>query len=84
MTLQMIGVEADDETVQQYLDETCVIAGCDYCNGIKGVGIATAMELMQEHGTMDNVVEAICSDRDRLTKQPNPYPDPYPYPYRNP
>ena len=45
--------------------ETCVIAGCDYCAGIKGVGITTAMELMQEHSTMANVVRAIQADRVR-------------------
>ena len=39
--------------------ETCVLAGCDYCKGVKGVGLQTAMKLMRKYGTMAEVVKQI-------------------------
>lgn len=37
--------------------ELCLLLGCDYLEPIKGVGPKTAYKLMQEHGSLDKVIE---------------------------
>ena len=35
----------------------CMLCGCDYLEPIKGIAAKTAYKLIQEHGTLANVVE---------------------------
>jgi 5'-3' exonuclease len=37
--------------------ELCLLLGCDYLEPIKGIGPKTAYKLMQEHGSLDEVLE---------------------------
>jgi flap endonuclease-1 len=38
--------------------EMCVISGCDYSKGIKGVGIFKAYELIQEHNSLEKFISS--------------------------
>ncbi|KAH8817817.1 PIN domain-like protein [Flagelloscypha sp. PMI_526] len=39
--------------------ELCIILGCDYLEPLKGVGPKTALKLLNEHGSLKNVVRFI-------------------------
>lgn len=45
-----------DLTQSQFID-LGIILGCDYCEGIKGVGPVNALKLIKEHGSLENIVE---------------------------
>lgn len=45
-----------DDSFLQFI-ELCLLLGCDYLEQIKGVGPKTAYKLMQEHGSLDEVLE---------------------------
>ena len=45
-----------DDLFLQFI-ELCLLLGCDYLEPIKGVGPKTAYKLMQEHGSLDKVLE---------------------------
>lgn len=51
----LAGVFSDDLFCQ--FIELCLLLGCDYLEPIKGIGPKTAYKLMQEHGSLDEVVE---------------------------
>ena len=50
---------------EQFTD-LCILLGCDYLEPIKGVGPATALRLMREHGSLEKIVEFI---RDQEPKE---------------
>merc|ERR1711972_365614 len=39
-------------TMDQFID-FCILSGCDYCDTLKGVGPATAIRLLIQHGTLE-------------------------------
>ena len=45
-------------THTQQLRETCVLAGCDYLEGLAGVGLRTALRLLRRHGDARRAVRA--------------------------
>ncbi|CDO92321.1 unnamed protein product [Kluyveromyces dobzhanskii CBS 2104] len=45
-----------DLTQAQFID-LGIILGCDYCEGIKGVGPVNALKLIKEHGSLEAIVE---------------------------
>lgn len=45
----------------QFVD-LCMLLGCDYLDSIKGVGPKKALKLIREHGSLDNVLEALQRD----------------------
>lgn len=45
---------------------TCILAGCDYLESIKGIGFKTAYKLMKEHGNIKGVLRAISSSKKYL------------------
>lgn len=59
-------IEIDCESVlkglglsyEQFVD-LCIMCGCDYCNSIKGIGPKTALKLIKQFGTIENVVNAL-------------------------
>jgi len=53
-------------TKSQFID-LCILLGCDYCDTIRGIGPKTAIKLIQEHKTIEEVLENIDS-----TKHPVP------------
>lgn len=42
-------------TMEQFVD-MCILCGCDYSNGIPGVGPMTALKLIREHGDLKTAV----------------------------
>ncbi|SCW04541.1 LAFE_0H15808g1_1 [Lachancea fermentati] len=55
LVLQGLGL-----TIEQFID-LGIMLGCDYCDSIRGVGPVTALKLIKEHGSLDNIVEFIRS-----------------------
>lgn len=45
-------------TMDQFID-LCILLGCDYCDSIKGIGPKKAVDLIQEHKTIEKVLEKI-------------------------
>ncbi|OLN90008.1 Flap endonuclease 1 [Colletotrichum chlorophyti] len=59
---------------KQFVD-LCILLGCDYLDPIPKVGPSTALKLIREHGTLENLVESIQSD----PKKKYTIPDDWPY-----
>lgn len=51
-------------THDQFVD-LCILLGCDYCDTIKGVGPKTALKMIREHGTIEEILKTI--DRKKYT-----------------
>lgn len=45
-------------TMEQFID-FCILCGCDYCDTLKGVGPSTAMKLLVQHGSIEQVLAHI-------------------------
>ncbi|KAG0470611.1 hypothetical protein HPP92_017311 [Vanilla planifolia] len=54
-----------DLTMAQFVD-LCILSGCDYCDGIKGIGARTAFKLIQRHGSIEGILENINRERYRV------------------
>ena len=37
--------------------DLCILMGCDYCDTIKGIGPKRAIELIQKHKSIENIIE---------------------------
>jgi flap endonuclease-1 len=57
----MIGLQV---TQAEFVD-LCILLGCDYCDNIKGVGPKTALKMIREHHTIENILKSI--DRKKYT-----------------
>ncbi|CEP60940.1 multifunctional nuclease RAD27 LALA0_S02e03136g [Lachancea lanzarotensis] len=51
-------LEGLDLTIEQFID-LGIMLGCDYCESIRGVGPVTALKLIKEHKTLENIVTYI-------------------------
>ncbi|CAA6663675.1 unnamed protein product [Spirodela intermedia] len=49
-------------TMEQFVD-LCILCGCDYCDSIKGIGGQTALKLIRQHGSIENILENINKER---------------------
>ncbi|KAI9845680.1 MAG: Elongation of fatty acids protein 2 [Thelocarpon superellum] len=58
----------------QFID-LCILLGCDYLDPIPKIGPNTAVKLIREHGTLEDVVESIEKD----SKKRYTIPDDWPY-----
>merc|ERR1711972_385280 len=45
-------------TMTQFID-FCILSGCDYCDTLKGIGPSTAIRLLMQHGSLENVLEVL-------------------------
>jgi len=45
-------------TKEQFID-LCILLGCDYCESIKGVGPVTAIKLIREHKSLEEVLKHV-------------------------
>lgn len=45
-------------THDQFVD-LCILLGCDYCDTIRGVGPKTALKLIREHGSIEQIISKI-------------------------
>ncbi|GMP63585.1 hypothetical protein CsSME_00025217 [Camellia sinensis var. sinensis] len=58
-------------TMNQFID-LCILCGCDYCDSIRGIGGQTALKLIRQHGSIENILENINKERYQI-------PDDWPY-----
>ncbi|CAA0817946.1 Flap endonuclease 1 [Striga hermonthica] len=58
-------------TMDQFID-LCILSGCDYCDSIRGIGGLTALKLIRQHGSIENILENISKERYQI-------PDDWPY-----
>lgn len=49
-------------TMDQFID-LCILSGCDYCDSIRGIGGLTALKLIRQHGSIENMLENINKER---------------------
>lgn len=49
-------------TMDQFID-LCILSGCDYCENIRGIGGLTALKLIRQHGSIENMLENISKER---------------------
>ncbi|KAM9978281.1 hypothetical protein ACTFIY_012039 [Dictyostelium cf. discoideum] len=59
-------------TQDEFIDLS-ILLGCDYCDSIKGIGPKRAIELIQKHKTLEEVIK-------HLDKSKYPLPEFFPYP----
>ncbi|KAN0000289.1 hypothetical protein ACTFIZ_000746 [Dictyostelium cf. discoideum] len=59
-------------TQDEFIDLS-ILLGCDYCDSIKGIGPKRAMELIQKHKTIEEIIK-------HLDKSKYPLPEFFPYP----
>ncbi|KAL0454558.1 UNVERIFIED_CONTAM: Flap endonuclease 1 [Sesamum latifolium] len=57
--------------MDQFID-LCILAGCDYCDSIRGIGGLTALKLIRQHGSIEHILE-------NINKQRYQIPDDWPY-----
>ncbi|XP_056165140.1 flap endonuclease 1-like, partial [Syzygium oleosum] len=48
--------------MDQFID-LCILSGCDYCESIRGIGGLTALQLIRQHGSIENILENINKQR---------------------
>lgn len=58
-------------TMDQFID-LCILSGCDYCDNIRGIGGGTALKLIRQHGSIENILENINKERYQI-------PEDWPY-----
>ena len=46
----------------QFID-LCILLGCDYCDGIRGIGPMRAVSLIQQHGSIEAIIDNIDKDK---------------------
>ena len=51
----------------------CVLSGCDYIKSIKGLGLKVAIKLLNEHKTIEHVIEALRLNKTFTEKVPEGY-----------
>ncbi|KAI5658297.1 hypothetical protein M9H77_27090 [Catharanthus roseus] len=58
-------------TMDQFID-LCILCGCDYCDSIRGIGGLTALKLIDQHKSIEVILENINKERYQI-------PDDWPY-----
>eukprot|EP00403_Amphidinium_massartii_P027502 CAMPEP_0178403806 /NCGR_PEP_ID=MMETSP0689_2-20121128/17559_1 /TAXON_ID=160604 /ORGANISM="Amphidinium massartii, Strain CS-259" /LENGTH=441 /DNA_ID=CAMNT_0020024773 /DNA_START=1 /DNA_END=1322 /DNA_ORIENTATION=+ len=53
-----VALEQLNISMEQFID-FCILCGCDYCDSIKGVGPSSAIKLVVQHGSLENIVAAM-------------------------
>eukprot|EP00403_Amphidinium_massartii_P011736 CAMPEP_0178415010 /NCGR_PEP_ID=MMETSP0689_2-20121128/23331_1 /TAXON_ID=160604 /ORGANISM="Amphidinium massartii, Strain CS-259" /LENGTH=401 /DNA_ID=CAMNT_0020036317 /DNA_START=76 /DNA_END=1281 /DNA_ORIENTATION=+ len=66
-----VALEQLNITMEQFID-FCILSGCDYCDTIKGVGPSTAIKMLVQHGTLEEVLK-------NLDTEKNPLPENFRY-----
>ncbi|BBN19644.1 flap endonuclease-1 [Marchantia polymorpha subsp. ruderalis] len=49
-------LEGLELTMDQFID-MCILCGCDYCDSIKGIGPQSALKLIRQHGSLEQILE---------------------------
>lgn len=66
-------LEGFDMDIETFVD-LCILLGCDYCETIKGIGPVTALKLIKEHKTIENVIKSIEENPKSKYKVPENWP----------
>merc|ERR1712176_1253006 len=49
-------------SMEQFID-FCILSGCDYCDTLKGVGPSTAIKMLMQHGSLEEVLKNIDKEK---------------------
>eukprot|EP00123_Amoebidium_parasiticum_P013206 comp21828_c0_seq1/m.31118 comp21828_c0_seq1/g.31118 ORF comp21828_c0_seq1/g.31118 comp21828_c0_seq1/m.31118 type:complete len:389 (-) comp21828_c0_seq1:328-1494(-) len=49
-------------TMDEFID-LCILLGCDYCDSIRGIGPATALKLIRQHHSIENILEHLQKEK---------------------
>merc|ERR1711920_605266 len=49
-------------SMDQFID-FCILSGCDYCDTLKGIGPATAIKLLIQHGSLEKVLDELGDEK---------------------
>ncbi|KAI0560688.1 XPG/Rad2 endonuclease [Gracilaria domingensis] len=60
-----------DLPMSQFID-LCILCGCDYVDGVKGVGVVKALNLIRKHQDLHKIVDAL--KKEKAYTVPDPYP----------
>lgn len=52
----------------QFID-LCILLGCDYCPSIRGIGPKRAIELLQKHKTIENLLEKLDKSKYQIPEE---------------
>uniref|UniRef100_A0A1D1YUD6 Flap endonuclease 1 n=1 Tax=Anthurium amnicola TaxID=1678845 RepID=A0A1D1YUD6_9ARAE len=55
-------------TMDQFID-LCILCGCDYCDSIKGIGGQTALKLIRQHASIEQMLENINKERYHIPEE---------------
>lgn len=69
-TLSVI-LEDLELSMGQFID-LCILCGCDYIDGIRGVGVVKALNLIRKHGDLEKIVETLRKEKGFVV--PDEYP----------
>lgn len=64
-------VEGLELTKESFVD-LCILLGCDYCETIRGIGPVTALKLIKEFGSIDNIIEHMKQNPEKFAKKEVP------------
>lgn len=57
--------------MDQFID-LCILCGCDYVDGIRGVGVVKALNLIRKHGDLEKIVDVLRKEKGFVV--PDEYP----------
>ncbi|XP_054841921.1 probable flap endonuclease 1 homolog [Eublepharis macularius] len=49
-------------TQEQFVD-LCILLGCDYCEKIRGLGPKKALKLLQQHGSIEQILQCVSAQK---------------------
>ena len=52
-------------TMDQFID-LCILLGCDYCDSIRGIGPSRAVQLLRDHGSIEEVLKSLDSKKYKI------------------
>ncbi|TIB72591.1 PIN domain-like protein [Wallemia mellicola] len=57
------------EMGREQFTDLCILLGCDYLEPVKGVGPSTALKLIREHGSLDEIVPMCRANQEKRAKE---------------
>lgn len=66
-----VALEDLELSMDQFID-LCILCGCDYVDGIRGVGVVKALNLVRKHGDLEKIVETLRKEKGFVV--PDEYP----------
>ena len=61
-------LEGFEMSMEEFID-LCILCGCDYTNNIGGIGPIKAFKLVQDHKTIENVLDKVKESNDDPNKK---------------